>query len=187
MKLDLDNVFNGLKKTSPALIAVFITSCFVIFAPDFLLEKIGINGLPPFVKQIIGGIFLLSLTLILTIFCFSISKTIKSKRAIRLLEKQIQELTRDELERVLMMYYSPGHALSMSVQDGVTGALKGKRIIYNATNIGDGIGLLTFSFILQPWAVRYIGNHIDEFGISFEEIKDNYEKYIKSLNYLSVL
>ena len=57
MKIDLTKVVNSLKKISPALIAVLLTSGFAIFAPDFILDKLGIQELSLNVRQIIGGVF----------------------------------------------------------------------------------------------------------------------------------
>ena len=183
MKFDFDNIFNGLKKLSPALVALSIATGFIVFAPKWLLEKLGIQNLPDIITSIVGGVFILSTALIITIATFSVIKGIGNRRHFRALEKQIDGLTPDELIRVLMMYHAPGNALSMSIQDGVTSALIGKNIIVNVTTISDGIGLFTFPFVLQPWAVNYIKKHRSEYPYSFNEVEKEYNEYMKNLKW----
>ncbi len=183
MKFDFDNIFNGLKKLSPALVALSIATGFIIFAPQWLLNKLGIQNLPEFVAPIIGGVFILSTTLIITIVTFSIIKKFGNRNHFRALEKQIDRLTPEEMMRVLMMYHAPGNALSMSIQDGVTSALIAKKIIVNVTTISDGIGLYTFPFVLQPWAVNYIKKHREEYKYTFEDVEKEYNAYMKNLRW----
>ena len=177
MNFDLNKIFNGLKSLSPALIAVTITTGFFIFAPTAILEKLRLENLPESIVQIISGVFLLSSFLIITIIAFSIKERIGRKRAMRKLESVFDNLTQEEISRVLIMYHSPGNALSMSINDGVTCALYGKRIITYGSKTSDLIGFMTFIYILQPWAVEYVKKHYDEFGYSEEEIKMEDEKY----------
>ena len=177
----IDKIFLSFQKMSPALIAIAITCGFIIFAPKAFLEKLGIAELPTYVIQIIGSIFLLSIFLILCIFFSIVSKRIRSAATMKRIEKAMEELTPEELKRVLFMFYSQGNVLSMSVQDGVTGALVMKGIITHASHVGDGIGLFTFQYILQPWAVRYLKKHIDEYNIPFEKIEREYNEYMSAI------
>ena len=181
MKIDIDNIFNGLKRLSPALIALFCTSAFVVFAPEQILVKLGIQDLPLYVTQIVGGVFLLSFALIISILAFSVKKSHDERRAVRNMERMIEELTPEELLRVLIMYHSPGNTLSMSINDGITSSLSAKRIVVHGSNISDGIGFMSFPFILQPWAVRYIKKHRDEYNISFEDIEKERKRYVQNL------
>ena len=180
----IDKIFLGFQKMSPALIAIAITCGLIIFAPKAWLEKLGIAEFPTYVIQIIGSIFLLSIFLILSILFFIVIKRIRSAVAMKKIEKSMEELTPEELKRVIFMFYSPGNTLSMSVQDGVTGALVMKGIITHASNVGDGIGLFTFQYMLQPWAVRYLKKHIDDYNIPFEEIERDYNAYMSAIRRL---
>lgn len=146
MKFDIGEAFNGLKKSSPALIAICFASGFYVFAPKTVLQRIGLDGLPKIASQIIGGAFVLSVALMITILSSSFIKKMKGKRTIRKLEKQVDDLTPDEMLRLLMMFHQPGNTISMSLQDGITGTLFTKKMIYQATSINDGIGLMTFQF-----------------------------------------
>ena len=183
MKIDLNKLFLGLKKISPALIAVFISTLLYVILPNNLLQKIGLNNLPTYVKQIIGGLLIISSALIISIIFFMITNRIKRNIAINKLNEQINELTKDELMRILMAYYSPAHVLSMSVRDGVTGALQKKHMISPASTITDGVGLLTYQFILESWVIDFLDKHIDEFGYSFEDVEKNYNDYQSKLRH----
>ena len=182
MKFDFNKVFNSLKKLSPALIAVFVTSGFAIFAPDFILAKLGIQQLSLTVRQIIGGVFILSCSLIIVIISSAIIKYCRnrflSKKALKNLEAEFELLSHDELIRILMMFHSSGHNISMSIQDGVTGALISKKLIALASNVPDNVGLLTYQCVLQPWVIKYLNNHRDDYKITFEEIEQEYNDYI---------
>ena len=79
------------------------------------------------------------------------------------------------------MYHSPGNTLSMSINDGVTSSLCAKKIVVHGSNISDGIGYMSFPFILQSWAVRYIKKHRDEYTISMEEIEKARKQYVINL------
>lgn len=179
IKLDVNKVFDNLKKLSPALLAICLSSGLLVLAPESFLVKLRIDSLPRVVYQIVSGIFVVSSILVLTIAFFEIIQVVRVHRTNRLLEKQIDELTYDEIMRVLIMYHMPGNTLSMSIQDGVTGALHYKCIISRITNVGDGVGILTFQFILQPWVLRYLKKNLDKYSEYLSKVEEEYQKYYR--------
>lgn len=179
IKLDVNKMFDNLKKLSPALLAVCLSSGFFVVAPKSILAKLKFDSFPLVVYQIISGVFIVSSFLILTIGFFEIIQVVRAKRNKQFLEKQIDELTYDEIMRVLIMYRMPGNTLSMSIQDGVTGALRFKCIISQISNVGDGVGILTFQFILQPWVLRYLKKNLDKYSEYLSKVEEEYQKYYR--------
>ena len=157
MKFDFNRIFLGLKRISPALVAVFFSTLLYIVFPHNWLQYIGLGNLPAYVKQIIGGLFIVSLSLLISLFIFMLIKKVKKNAINRSINKQIKELTIDELLRVLLTYYSPAHSLSMSLQDGVTGAIKKKGIILFASEVNDDA-------VLEIYGRAVLDNEIEEFN-----------------------
>ena len=87
----IDKVFDGFKKITPALVAVAIVSGSILFLPVTFLSKLGLDNLPESIKTVIGTLFLLSCSLILTILCSvvfqRVIKTAKHKKLLSDLKK----------------------------------------------------------------------------------------------------
>jgi hypothetical protein len=97
------------------------------------------------------------------------------------MEKIILELTPPEKTLILLMYFSPAHSMSMSLQEGITGALLQKNIISLASSVGDNVGVFTFPCVLQPWVVRYLSSHPEILNTMSEKqiqnlINDHYRR-----------
>ena len=87
----IDKVFDSFKKVTPALVAIMIVTGLILFLPVSVLEKLGLNNLEPIWRMIIGLLFILSCSLILTIFLSTvfqkILKNIKHKNSRKNLKK----------------------------------------------------------------------------------------------------
>ena len=75
----IDKVFAGFKRITPALVAMFLASGAILFLPVHVLELLGLNGLPGKVRTVIGILFLLSITLVITIALSSCWKFVVRK------------------------------------------------------------------------------------------------------------
>ena len=167
----IDSVFDSLKKLTPALLALLIASSFILFAPEEFMNKISLGNLGDGFKTVCGFVFIISLSLIVSILAFSIVEAIRKKCFVKSLEKELPHLTYPEKIIVKLMYHMPAHSSSLSVQEGITGALLQKKIIACASSVGDNVGVFTFQFILQPWVVKYLDSHPDFFHMTEEQIK----------------
>lgn len=177
----IDNVFGGLKKLTPALIALLIASSFILFAPEEFIKKINLHNLGNTFRTVCGFTLVISFSLIISILSFSIIEAVKRKAYVKSLEKELSLLTNPEKIIVKLMYHMPAHSISLSVQEGITGALLQKKIITYASSVGDQVGLLTFQFVLQPWVVKYLHSHNDFCEMSQIELQNRLEEHYKRI------
>ena len=72
----IEKAFDGFKKITPALIAVLIFTGLILFLPQAILQKMALESIPSGWKLIVGLLFILSATIILSLACFRIFKHI---------------------------------------------------------------------------------------------------------------
>lgn len=179
----IDNVFDSLKKLTPALLALLIASSFILFAPEEFMRKINLDNLGGTFKTVCGFTFVISLSLIVSILTFSIVGLIKRRSFVKSLEKELQRLTDPEKIIVKLMYHMPAHAISLSVQEGITGALLQKKIIARASTVGDYVGIFTFQFVLNPWVIRYLDSHSDFYDMSQSQYDELLEEHYDRIRF----
>ena len=179
----LDNVFGGLKKLTPALVAILIASSFLLFAPKEWLVKINLGNLDDTFKTICGFFFVISSALIMSITLFTAFEAIKKRKIVNFLEKELLKLTKAEKVIVKLMYHMPAHTISLSAQEGITGALLQKKIIAYAASVGDNVGPFTFQFVLQPWVIKYLDLHGDFYDMSQDEYNKLLEEHYKRIRF----
>lgn len=183
----IDKVFDGFKKITPALVAVAIVSGSILFLPATFLSKLGLNNLPESIKTLIGTLFLLSCALILTILCSVVFqrriKIAKYKKQIKMLEKQMQKMTEYEKNIIEIMNRMPANILVFSEQQGITGILNSKNIIYQVSTVSCKSYAFMFQYALQPWVIDYINRHKDYFTISDDEFEKNLNSYYKNIGF----
>lgn len=167
----IDNVFDNLKKITPALIALLIASAIILYAPRTFLNKIHLDNLGDKFETICGFIFIISVSLIVSILVSSIAGAIKRKCFVKSLENELVHITNPEKIIVMLMYHMPAHTISLSIREGITGALLQKQIIAYASSVSDSVGILTFQFVLQPWVVDYLELHDDFYKMSQSEFQ----------------
>ena len=82
MSISVDDItgkiFDNFKKITPALVAVTILTGLLLFLPENILFRMSLDKLRDSWKQIIGMLFLLSITLICTMIFFSLISRIVS-------------------------------------------------------------------------------------------------------------
>ena len=82
MSISVDDItgkiFDNFKKITPALVAVTILTGLLLFLPEKILFRMNLDKLRDSWKQIIGMLFLLSITLICTMIFFSLVSRIVS-------------------------------------------------------------------------------------------------------------
>ena len=178
----IESVFAGFRKVTPALLSVVIVAGVILFGPKHILEKVYLSNLSKGTLKIVGIVFLISVfLLIINILSYGVER-IKSKRYVRHLKKELKLCTYAERKMISLMYYAPSHSLLMSYYGQIKGALLIKEIIVQTTKVSGNIGHMTFSYMLQPWVLRYIKRHKDFLTMTYEEAEEEYKTYYKDLN-----
>lgn len=153
----IDRVFDGFKKISPALVAISILTGLMIFLPDNILEQLGLSNLDQFVNSIVGILFLLSITLIVTILISTVFNNIRSKInnivLIKKLRKKYLRLSKHQKEIIIVLLSSSSKSIKLDVLSGDTVYLIQNKFIYKPNQVIDQISLYDnmFTFVPEPW------------------------------------
>lgn len=178
----LDNIFAGFRKITPALLSVDLVAGLILFGPQKLLQSIYISNLPINTLKIVSVIFLIATFILIINIIFYVIEKIKRKLYIRHLEKRLKTITFVERKFISLMYYAPAHSILMSYHGQIKGALLSKNIIVRTTNMSGNVGQVTFSYMLQPWVLKYIKRHPDFIQMTYDEAKEEYKIYYQNLN-----
>lgn len=179
----VEKTFDSFKKITPFLVSLLIVSSIILFVPENLRKKIHIDELGGLVLKVIGIVFITSLSLVLVILLFDLVKVIISKLHIFELEKNMLLLTPKEKNIVLIMLHSEGHCLSLKYEDGITGVLISKEIIFRVSNVSDGVGHLTFQYSLQPWVIRYCCRNKEFDSVPFTELEKIRKEHYRNISF----
>jgi len=118
----IDKVFAGFKKITPALIAVFLATSAVLFLHPKILMILGLNNIPELVRTIVGIIFLLSATLIVTIFLVEgwrfVQKKITREVTIRKLRNSVIKLAPEQKKIVLELLENEDKVIQLAMVSG---------------------------------------------------------------------
>lgn len=129
-----EKAFDSFKKLTPALFAVSIISGLLLFLPESVLGKMGLNSLPLLWRRIIGLSFLLSIALITTIAISSFYSIIKSnlgeKKAKALYIKKLKALSPTQKNILTTLLKSDNKAISLDKNSGDTVYLENNAFIY---------------------------------------------------------
>ena len=101
----IEKIFDNFKKITPALVAVTILTGLLLFLPENILFRMSLDKLRDSWKQIIGMLFLLSLTLIFKIWRKKINRlNLKNKyRKLSITQKAIiLELLRSKDKTIML-------------------------------------------------------------------------------------
>ena len=153
--MDLTRILESLKLSPKYLFAVFAAGAFLLFAP--LRFQVGLVEFRQRFLPYIGGVTLISATLLLTHGVAAFFDSLKRKRAERKqlesLRGRLHSLTPAEKEALRPYIREEANTRSFVVNDGVAGGLVGKGILYRSSNTGL---FMYFPYNLQPWARDYL-------------------------------
>lgn len=139
----IEKIFDNFKKITPALAAVTILTGLLLFLPENILFRMSLDKLRDSWKQIIGMLFLLSLTLIFTMIFFSLIS-----RIVKIWRKKINRLNLKNKYR----------KLSITQKAIILELLRSKdKTIMLDKNSGDTIFLVNEMFLHQPEQVFSLG------------------------------
>ena len=147
MSISVDDItgkiFDNFKKITPALVAVTILTGLLLFLPEKILFRMNLDKLRDSWKQIIGMLFLLSITLICTMIFFSLVS-----RIVSIWRKKINRLNLKNKYR----------KLSITQKAIILKLLRSKaKTIMLDKNSGDTIYLVENTFLHQPEQVHSLG------------------------------
>ena len=156
-------VINQIKSLSPkVLLGLCLASGIVLFLDDSLLKKVGLLDFTINNRSIIGLIFLFSISLLTAYFFWFIGQTIFKKIMTKIKKHKqgkahlllLQELTPDEKAYLKPYINQLVNSQTFENEDGIKGGLELKRIIYQASNMGDYYN--GFAYNLAPWARKIL-------------------------------
>lgn len=128
-----EKLFDNFKKITPALVASAILTGLLLFLPKSILGRMNLDVLPDFWNRIIGIVFLLSVTLIMTMIVFSIINLIKEKRRnkrIRMLKKKYNTLSQRQRSIILQLLHSEDKTITLDKNSGDTIYLVNSGFLY---------------------------------------------------------
>lgn len=141
----IEKLFDNFKKITPALVAITILTGLILFLPDNILFRMSLDKIRDSWKQIIGMLFLLSLTLIFTMIFFSLIS-----RIVIIWRKKINRLNLKNKYR----------KLSITQKAIILELLRSKdKTIMLDKNSGDTIYLVNEIFLHQPEQVFSLGRN----------------------------
>jgi hypothetical protein len=144
------------------IFAICAVAALILFLPDPMLEQIGVKDLRDRFRPWIGGVFILSLALLLSQMLFSFSTWVKKERKAR---KEIQERLQSlhnltSSEKKILNYYIKGDTKTQFLSaNGVVGGLQTKGILYQSSQfgrVGWSYEAPDFSFNISDWAWNYL-------------------------------
>jgi len=155
-----EKTFASFRKITPALVAIAILSGLVIFLPDVVLKKMSLNELPELWKQIIGFVFLLSVSLIGTIILFSLLSSVLSKykymRIKRNLKNKYKTLSPRQREIIIQLLKSDDKTISLNKNSGDTIYLENSLFLYMPQQVVsvDWNNEMMVKYAPQPWLLE---------------------------------
>ena len=167
----LTDVFESFKVVTPALIAVAISTGFLIFLPTSVLERMALDDIPDGWRAAIGMVFLISVTLILTIaivgLCKQIYRSYQNRSVVRRLRAKFEKLSADQKELLIYMLRSSDKSLRLDPTDGDVVYLKNAGFINQADKgwfFGPGY-IEPVRFTPQPWLMEFYLEEPEKFNL----------------------
>jgi len=161
LDLELNKILDWLKLSPKYLFAVSVVCGSILFGPEFLLKKLGLDIFIADYKKFIGVAFLgVNVLLFAHIFSFIYSffnKKIKTVFYFKKRRKRLHSLTPDE--KNILSYYIFNNTRSQILEstDGVVLGLEHEKIIYRASDLSSYF--TQFPYNIQPWAWDYLNKN----------------------------
>ncbi len=155
----IDKVFACFKKITPALVAVSLASGAILFLPASILKLLGLNELRENARTVIGMLFLLSTTLIVTIALSACWKTVTRKTrhtmVLKNLKKRFLALAPEQKEIVLELLKSEDKVILLDAASGNTLYLQNNNFIYRPEQIFSAgyDNEIYMKFTPHPWLI----------------------------------
>lgn len=165
----IDKVFAGFKKITPALVAVSLVSSAMLFLPANILELLGLKELSGNTRTVIGMLFLLSTTLIITIALSSfwkfVTRKIRNTKMLKNLRKRFLSLAPEQKEIVLELLKSEDKVILLDATSGNTLYLQNNNFIFRPEQIVSAgyDNEIYMKFTPHPWLIDLYNNEPELF------------------------
>ncbi len=120
----VDKVFDSCKKLTPALVAGACVSGLLLFLPSSIMEKMGLDRIPPIARSVIAIIFILFSVLIVVIILWEFCGHLYKKYQAKVLRKKLRERfikLPQELKKILItMMKQPDKKMALDGTNGAT-------------------------------------------------------------------
>jgi hypothetical protein len=166
-------IFSGLiaslKQTSPAIFGgLAIASGIVLFTSGDFVDSIGLSEFKSLNLPLIGGAFVISISILAAQFISKAFTWMKSKierygekksseRRRKLEIEELSKLTPDEKSYLLPFIEEQKASINFRMEDGIKSSLTNKGIIYQANGIGGMLSGLAYN--IQPWAREHLNSN----------------------------
>lgn len=153
---DLSKIIEAIKLPARYISAVLFAGLFLLFAPADWLARFGLKDLCTQYRPWIGGVTVISASLLLVHCLIWVSTRIRWSINRRLVRRNLRDLSSDE-KRVLRQYVFGGTQTQyFPVGDGVISGLEAKHVIWRSSAIGVR---MEFPYNIQQWALKYLSKY----------------------------
>jgi hypothetical protein len=162
-------LFTSLKQTRPAIFSGLAIACgIIIFGNSNFLETIGLLAFREENRSYIGGIFVISLSILSSQFIVLMIQFFKSllkkykekknqKTRMAAMISNLESLTPGEKSYLCPFILNQQASVNFLMEDGIKGSLDNKTILIQASNLGDMLS--GWAYNLQPWAREHLENN----------------------------
>ena len=169
--MDFSKFADWIKLSPRYLFPLSISSGFLLFVSDNTLEILGLTVFVDQYRSIVGIIFLLSSSLVITSWGLAtydwFRKKIRQKTKVREMQKRLQNLTLEEKKLLAGYIDNQTRTQYVSIDSGVVNELEISKIIYRSSNVGN---LDCWSYNIQPWAWEYLNKNSHFVKLSEEDV-----------------
>jgi hypothetical protein len=135
----------------PIYVAVLIGSFAALFLPDPIVQQIGIAAFRQSYRGYLGGALIAAASLLLAHLLSATSRAVTNRfddrRLRRMTIETLRMLTEDEKKFLRPFIFNGENTISAPINDGISGGLLEKQIIYRASSI---IKYFNAPYNLQP-------------------------------------
>lgn len=155
----IGSLLTTLRQSSPVvLLGISIASGAILFIPEEFAAIFGLSGFRHQYRAYIGGLLIVSSSLVLAQLFWRLCETLKSKwdnsRRLADMKRSLHDLTPDEKAYLSPFILANENTQYFLIEDGIACGLEDKHILYRPSEIGnmsDG-----FAFNMRPWARKYL-------------------------------
>jgi len=155
-------LFELLKQPLRYSVAIGIVVAVVLFAPDSIVNKLGMLKYRDEGKPDFGAVLLLCVALTIASGIGAAGSKINDYRFLRARKKRLHRLSVEEKQILRAYIEGQTRSLMLDIASGVVNGLEQETIIYRSSSLGHLMS--GFAYNIQPWAWDYLNKHRDLLG-----------------------
>ena len=155
-------LFALLKEPVRYAVALGAVAAIVIFAPDSVINKMGLLKIRDEGKLYLGGFLLFCIAIIIANIIGFGTRKYNNYRFRRAGAKRLNRLTIEEKNILRGYIEGQTRSVDLEINSGVVKGLVAEGIIFRASSLSNPYaGLFAFAHNIQPWAWDYLNEHRD--------------------------